>query len=173
MLILALVAAFLGPSALATTLSTPSTLNITVIGASNNHSVLECWALEPGFSESATPGISGNSVIGLGQGSGAVDFALIAEHADGGLHNAPAMQWVTFLSGSAHITLPDSEDEAWVSGGKYGTILALDTQDVSAEGHYTEYPSDEVTVAITVPIAAVPGHRVLYQGPCRDTEQDY
>jgi fatty acid/phospholipid biosynthesis enzyme len=42
---------------------------------------------------------------------------------------------VIFLSGLAHITLPNSTAEAWVSGGKTGAILALDTADVSALGH--------------------------------------
>lgn len=75
-----------------------------------------------------------------------------------------------FLSGLAHITLPHSKDEAWIRGGQKGAILALDTHDVSAEGHFTEYTSGEVTVAVEVPLDHVPGHRVLHKGACGDGE---
>ena len=81
-------------------------------------------------------------------------------------------RWVIFLSGLAHITLPESDDEAWIHGGKEGAILALDTAAVSAQGHYTEYPSDEVTVALQVPFKEVPGHRVLHRGACEGREVD-
>lgn len=82
---------------------------------------------------------------------------------------------MVFLSGLAYITLPRSDDEAWVLGGKHGMILALDTADVSADGHYTEYPSDEVTVALVVPLGEEeePAHRVLHQGACIATEVDF
>ena len=43
--------------------------------------------------------------------------------------------------------------EAWVTGGKNGAILALDTQEVSAEGHATTYPSGQMTVAVEVPLS--------------------
>lgn len=33
-------------------------------------------------------------------------------------------RFVTFLSGLIHITLPNSTDDAWVVGGKYGLIFA-------------------------------------------------
>lgn len=36
-------------------------------------------------------------------------------------------RFVVFLSGLIHLTLPNSTDEAWVVGGKYGMILAGDT----------------------------------------------
>jgi hypothetical protein len=76
---------------------------------------------------------------------------------------------VVFLSGLAHITLPNSTTEAWVEGGKNGAILALDTADVSALGHYTTYPSQERTTALQIPLGekGVPSHRVLHMGPCK------
>lgn len=46
----------------------------------------------------------------------------------------PIHRWVVFLSGLAHITLPHSNAEARVNGGKNGAILALDTAAVSTEG---------------------------------------
>ncbi|RAK82684.1 uncharacterized protein BO72DRAFT_482318 [Aspergillus fijiensis CBS 313.89] len=150
----------------ATTSSFPSTLNITTLTAHNNHSVLECWALQPGYSLTSEAGVSGNAVLNLGPITGNATNILIPANYDGGQHNAPALQWVIFLSGVAHITLPTSADEAWVTGGKNGAILALDTQEVSAEGHTTTYPSGQMTVAVEVPLAEVPAHRVLHSGAC-------
>ncbi|KAK9855361.1 hypothetical protein MYU51_002829 [Penicillium brevicompactum] len=65
-----------------------------------------------------------------------------------------------------------SEAEARVEGGKNGAILALDTADVSALGHYTTYPSKERTVALEIPLgeAGAPSHRVLHEGPCEGEE---
>lgn len=75
------------------------------------------------------------------------------------------------LEGLAHITLPDSDAEAWIPGGQHGVLLALDTADVSAEGHYTNYPSER-TVALQIPLGAggVPKHRVLHMGACSKAE---
>lgn len=77
-----------------------------------------------------------------------------------------------FLSGLAHITLPHSTAEAWIPGGKHGAILALDTADVSALGHYTVYPSQEQTVTLQIPLGedGVPDHTVLHLGACRGQE---
>ena len=76
-------------------------------------------------------------------------------------------RWVIFLSGLAHITLPNSTDEAYVYGGENGLIFAADTSDVSTLGHATNYPSKEETRAIQVPTGGtIPSHNVLYNGPC-------
>lgn len=76
------------------------------------------------------------------------------------------------LEGVAHITLPDSDVEARVSGGKHGVLLALDTADVSALGHITRYPGER-TVVLQIPLGAagVPTHRVVHQGGCTEAEQ--
>lgn len=81
-------------------------------------------------------------------------------------------RWVIFLSGLAHITLPHSGKEAWIRGGKEGAILALDTAKVSGDGHITKYPSDEVTVAMQLPLQGkkVPGHQILHGGACKGEE---
>ncbi|CAG8383892.1 unnamed protein product [Penicillium salamii] len=149
-----------------------STLNVTVLGARHNRSTLECWALKSGWETSAEPGTSGSSVLDLGAITGNATFTTLPAGFDGGRHNAPALQWVVFLSGLAHITLPNSTTEARVEGGKNGAILALDTADVSALGHYTTYPSEERTVALEIPLpkGEVPGHRVLHTGPCQGEE---
>ncbi|KAF4266860.1 hypothetical protein KXV22_007534 [Aspergillus fumigatus] len=167
---------FILPGAIATTAATsiPATLNITVVGARNNQSILECWSLEPGFESSTQPGIAGSASLSLGPVGGNATYTIVPAQFDGGIHNAPVRQWVTFLSGLAHITLPHSDDEVWILGGKHGTLLALDTADVSADGHYTEYPSNEVTVAMAVPLGdEEPAHRVLYQGACKATEVNF
>ncbi|TKA40659.1 hypothetical protein B0A49_13663, partial [Cryomyces minteri] len=82
---------------------------------------------------------------------------------------SPPPPIVLFLSGLAHITLPErtslnaSHDEL---GGADGLVLALD---VAGTGHVTTYPSDEPTVSVQLPLAGsegVPAHRVLGAGPC-------
>lgn len=97
-----------------------------------------------------------------------MSYSILPPRANAGLHTAPAMQWVVFLSGVAHVTLPNSTAEAWIQGGKYGVLFAADTSDVSKYGHLTEYPSDAATMALQIPTGGmVPEHEVLYQGPCQ------
>jgi hypothetical protein len=90
-------------------------------------------------------------------------------------HAYEIFRWVFFLSGVAHITLPHSSDEVFVVGGKHGGILALDTADVSADGHFTVYPTNEVTTALELPFAdgKVPPHVSLHDGPCTAEEQNF
>lgn len=76
--------------------TSPSTLNVTVLGAQNNHSTLECWALDPGFKQSSTPGTSGSEALSLGFVNGNASFSILPARFDGGLHNAPALQYVHF-----------------------------------------------------------------------------
>ncbi|GLA24908.1 hypothetical protein ACMYSQ_005970 [Aspergillus niger] len=153
-----------------TTTTFPNTLNITTLTAHNNQSVLECWALDPGYSTSAQAGVSGTAMLNLGPVTSNATNLLIPGEYDGGRHNAPTIQWVIFLSGVAHITLPTSTDEAWIVGGKNGAILALDTAEVSALGHSTTYPTEESTVVLEVALKEIPGHRVLHGGACGEDE---
>ncbi|CRG91291.1 hypothetical protein PISL3812_08339 [Talaromyces islandicus] len=155
----------------------PSSLNITTLTVSNNASVLQCWSLLTGFSTSTQPGISGSAIANIGvlDSTTNATFSVLPGQFDGGKHNAPVAQWVFFLSGVAHITLPHSSDEAFVVGGKHGGILALDTADVSADGHITVYPTNEVTAVLELPFAdgKVPPHVSLHDGPCTAEEQNY
>lgn len=75
---------------------------------------------------------------------------------------------VYFTSGLIHITLPNSTDEVWVQGGKYGLILAADTPDVSAHGHRTQYPGDATSIALQVPLSAEAklDYVLLHNGSC-------
>jgi hypothetical protein len=89
------------------------------------------------------------------------------------LTNLPSLErWVAFLSGLAHITLPNSTVEAYVPGGKNGLIFAADTAAVSTKGgHSTNYPSDSETIALQIPTGGtIPQHNVLYSGPCKQAE---
>ncbi len=76
------------------------------------------------------------------------------------------------MSGLANITLPNSNAQATVRGGKYGLIIAADTAAVSTLGHITEYPSNQETIALQIPTldGVVPAHRVLHGGACSGSE---
>ena len=75
---------------------------------------------------------------------------------------------MAFVSGLAHITIPNSTQQVWVRGGKHGLIIAADTAAVSTYGHITGYPSDQETVALQIPTAGgkAPEHRVLHESAC-------
>ena len=84
----------------------------------------------------------------------------------GGQHNAPVPQIVHFLSGVAHITLPDdASQELWLVGGVGGLLFAADT---TGTGHITTYPSDQETVGLVAPFEGgrVPGYEVVREGAC-------
>jgi len=95
-------------------------------------------------------------------------YTVIPPRFNGGLHNDPAPQYVAFLSGLAHVTLPNATGEVWIQGGKYGLLIAVDNAAVSKYGHITTYPSDADTVTLQVPFASgvAPDHTVLHEGPC-------
>jgi hypothetical protein len=72
------------------------------------------------------------------------------------------------MSGLVHITLPNSDHEAWIQGGKYGFLIAADTKNVSETGHITEFPGAADTVIAQFPFAnGLPQHAFLYEGPCK------
>ncbi|KAF2020470.1 hypothetical protein BU24DRAFT_487088 [Aaosphaeria arxii CBS 175.79] len=137
----------------------------TALLTKNNDSAFECWQLQTPFKRSSIPGISGTQSATI---SNVTNFAytILPPRYDGGLHNAPVPQMVHFLSGLAHLTLPnDHSTDAFVVGGVGGLLFATDT---TGTGHITRYPSDQETVAIAAPFAdgIVPEHIVLNDGPC-------
>jgi hypothetical protein len=150
--------------------TTTPALNLTAISTSNGSSIFECWQL-PKFHSSSSAGTVGALNSFLGNLDNAT-YTVIPPHFDGGLHNAPAPQFVAFLSGLAHITLPNDTAEAWVQGGKYGLIIAADSAEYSMYGHITTYPSNADTIAIQMPFEGgyFPTHSVLYEGPCQWSE---
>ncbi|TFY77615.1 hypothetical protein EWM64_g6398 [Hericium alpestre] len=148
-------------------MSSPSTLNVTAITAANGSSVFECWALNPGFNHSNQPGTAGASSLQLGDLANA-SYSILPARFNAGMHGAPNVQWVVFLSGLAHVTLPNATDEAWIPGGRNGVLFAADVPSVSKYGHQTEYPSGDETLALQIPTAdgKVPDHVVVHAGPC-------
>jgi hypothetical protein len=85
-----------------------------------------------------------------------------------------AIRLVFFVSGLIHLSLPNSTDEAWVQGGKYGLIVAADTANVSTHGHRTRYPGNDATVALQVPFANTGlKHGVLHPGACEYEEMAF
>ena len=74
-------------------------------------------------------------------------------------------RFFVLLSGLAHVTLPEGNDELWIMEGVNPLIIA---SDVHGDGHYTEYPSNKPTVALQIPFegGGMPEHRVIKQGVC-------
>ncbi|KAL8715670.1 MAG: hypothetical protein Q9225_006329 [Loekoesia sp. 1 TL-2023] len=173
LLLLPLQLLFQQPFALAAA-SPPKTLNLTTIAANpQKESVLECWQLTAPFVQSSVPGTTGSVIAQLGQTNN-TSYGLIPPQFDGGLHNAPAIQYVAFTAGKAVISFPNSTAGATIYGGRNGLILAADIASVSTYGHITKYPSNQVTVLLQIPLAnnKVPDHTVLHEGPCTRGEQN-
>ncbi|KAL1848874.1 hypothetical protein Daus18300_013486 [Diaporthe australafricana] len=142
--------------------------NITALGAANNASTIECWQMDTPFTISTQQGTAGSAQLQLGNAS-TVSYSVLPAQYDAGVHNAPANQWVLFLTGLAHISLPeDPTTSAYVLGGEFGLIFAADTADVSGVGHSTSYPGNTETVAVQVPTldGEIPAHSILHDGPC-------
>ncbi|CAN8101522.1 unnamed protein product [Discula destructiva] len=147
-------------------------LNVTALSAANNASTLECWQIDTPFTVSTQPGTAGSAQLQLGNLS-TLSYSVLPAQFDAGVHNAPANQWVIFLSGLAYITLPaDKTTSVYVSGGQFGLIFAADTADVSGTGHSTAYPGMTETVALQIPTedGEIPPHSVLHAGPCTAIE---
>lgn len=83
------------------------------------------------------------------------------------------IRWNAFLSGRTHITIPNSAQSVWITGGKHGLLLAADTADVSTSGHVSSTGNEEVT-GLMIPTAKgeLPSHNVLHQSPCTREEME-
>ncbi|KAH7135545.1 hypothetical protein B0J11DRAFT_576127 [Dendryphion nanum] len=156
---------------LAVFVTAQSNPNITYLTATalvtktNNNSAFECWQLTEPFKRSSVPGVSGTQVATVSNNTNFA-YTILPPRYDGGIHTAPAVQLVHFLSGIAHLTLPhDDSVDAWILGGVGGLLFAVDT---TGTGHRTQYPSDQVTVAITAPFEGgkIPRYTILADGPC-------
>ncbi|KAF2023705.1 hypothetical protein EK21DRAFT_80253 [Setomelanomma holmii] len=131
----------------------------------NNSTIIQCWKLTTSFKRSSIPGISGTQVATISNNTN-LAYTILPPRYNGGLHTAPAPQLVHFLSGIAHVTLPqDNTADIWIVGGKGGLLFATDTTGV---GHITTYPSDQETVALVAPFAGgvIPSFEVQNEGPC-------
>lgn len=131
----------------------------------NNHTTIQCWRLTNPFVTSSTPGTVGAQAAVL---ANVTNFAytILPPRFNGGQHTAPVPQMVHFVSGLAHITLPDDpRQELWLPGGAGGLLFAVDT---TGSGHVTTYPSDQSTLGILVPFEGgqLPGYEVIKEGAC-------
>jgi hypothetical protein len=80
-------------------------------------------------------------------------------------------RWVSFLSGEACVTLPNSTDSVYIPGGANGLIFAADTAARSTLGHTTIYPSSAETRVLQIPTGGVvPNHSLLHEGPCMNVK---
>lgn len=68
-------------------------LNVTAIGAQSGSSTLECWQMDQPFATSSTPGTSGSAQTSLDKVS-SLSYTIIPSNFDGGIHHAPANQYV-------------------------------------------------------------------------------
>ncbi|KAK5121602.1 hypothetical protein LTR85_004774 [Meristemomyces frigidus] len=136
-----------------------------------NHSALQCWQFTDPATVSSEAGTSGSATFAFANTTETI-YTVIPARFNGGTHNAPVPQIVTFLSGLAHITLPvavhgnSTLDEAWIVGGADGFLIAVDT---GGTGHITTYPTDQPTVSLQIPFASmedVPAYSVVSEGPC-------
>ncbi|KAI0426735.1 hypothetical protein F5Y09DRAFT_345382 [Xylaria sp. FL1042] len=148
--------------------ATSLNLNVTAIGAKDGSSTLECWQIDNPFDNPTQPGLLGTAQLLLGATS-SLSYSIAPPNFDRGLHNAPQKQWVVFLTGVAHITLPDDNTtDAFIIGGPFGLIFAADTDDVSTKGHRTQHIGLTETILFEMPTAdgEVPQYHVLHMGPC-------
>lgn len=73
--------------------ATPTYLNLTALSASDGLSNLECWQLSAPFVVSHEAGTSGAAIEQLGDLANA-SFSVLPARFNGGLHRAPAVQYV-------------------------------------------------------------------------------
>jgi len=137
-----------------------------LVTTAHNTTQLQCWNLTLPFVTSSVPGTIGSQSLSFLTRN--LTYTVIPPRFDAGLHNAPVPQLVHFISGVAHVTLPQQPDGTglWLVGGKAGLLFAVDT---TGQGHVTQYPSDEVTVGIVAPFegGVVPQHTVIKEGACQ------
>ncbi|KAF9690842.1 hypothetical protein EKO04_011206 [Ascochyta lentis] len=146
---------------------TPNSTHLTVpaLVTINNRTTIQCWRLSVPFQTSSTPGVVGARVATITNVTN-MAYTVLPPRFDGGLHRAPVPQLVHFVSGLAHVTLPDDpSQELWLVGGVGGLLFAADT---TGPGHITRYPSDQDTIGILAPFegAKVPEYDLVTDGAC-------
>jgi hypothetical protein len=71
---------------------TATHFNLTAISAANGRSTIECWQIKKPFDVSADPGTAGTMSQQLGDLTN-LTFTILPPKFDGGLHNAPFVQY--------------------------------------------------------------------------------
>ncbi|ETS87617.1 hypothetical protein PFICI_01445 [Pestalotiopsis fici W106-1] len=140
-------------------------LNVTAVTHINGESALQCWQLPGRFRASLEAGAANGSYALLGDKAANAILTVIPAGSDGGFHHAEP-QWVYFITGLAHITLPLSSDQAWINGGKYGLVWIGDRANVSRLGHRIFFAEQSVTLSLLSEDDREPTHTVVRQGAC-------
>ncbi|KAJ6437368.1 Endonuclease/exonuclease/phosphatase [Purpureocillium lavendulum] len=138
-----------------------------VVSRGDGSAGFECWEMATPFKQYPT---TGQAISGLAHVSN-VSYVVLPPRSNEGIHKPPHPMFFALLSGQAHITLPRGKDELWVTAGVDGLIVA---NDVTGEGHVTEYPLDKPSVALQIPFrdGKTPPHRVVHEGPCPPQDAD-
>ncbi|RJE23401.1 hypothetical protein PHISCL_04253 [Aspergillus sclerotialis] len=136
-----------------------------IVEDANGTASIECWKLTTPFHKYPTTGMS----LPLGDVSN-ITYVALPPRSGEGIHNPPHPMLFVLLSGLAHVTLPDGDDEAWIVEGVNGLLVAADANGV---GHYTDYPSDKTTIALQVPFSdgVIPEHTIVHSGACQSDSQ--
>ena len=87
-----------------------------------------------------------------------------------GLSDLVYLRYVVFVAGAAIITVPGSDEIAYVEAGKNGLLFAADTAALSSGGHVTYFNKETFLMQIPTAGGIVPNHTVLYTGQCRGEE---
>ncbi|KAI0008110.1 hypothetical protein F4779DRAFT_467220 [Xylariaceae sp. FL0662B] len=132
-----------------------------LVSDQDGKAAFECWEISTPFSSYPTVG---NVIPGLADVAN-VSYVVLPPRSNEGLHRPPHPMFFVLLSGSAHVTLPDGKADLWIRAGTNGLMVATDT---IGQGHYTEYPSDELSVALQIPFlnGVLPEHLVANRGVC-------
>jgi hypothetical protein len=77
-----------------------------------------------------------------------ITYVVLPAGSDEGLHHPPSPMLFVLVSGMAHVTLPSSDDDLWITEWGNQVIVA---NDIHGVGHYTAYPLDRETVALQLP----------------------
>ncbi|KAF9020101.1 hypothetical protein BDZ89DRAFT_1072482 [Hymenopellis radicata] len=143
-----------------------SVVDITAFIGKNNVTTLECWT-------GPATALGGMNVHSLGDISGGTHLVFPKGPAfDGGSRNAPALQFVIILKGSALLTFPqpDSAPDTLLETLRLTPdhiYIAGDTADVSALGHHTLVAGGSRILQLPIKggVAAL-GERIVRNGAC-------
>ncbi|CAI6044706.1 unnamed protein product [Clonostachys chloroleuca] len=114
-------------------------------------------------------------------------YSVAPPNYDGGLHVAPHNQlgletpdantmtrWLVKIAGHGVVTVPsDPSQVAYIGDPESSFLFAMDTAEISDEGHRSVYPGNTQTIVMQIPTVdnLVPDHTVLHSGPC--VSKDY
>ncbi|KAH8889046.1 hypothetical protein GQ53DRAFT_748530 [Thozetella sp. PMI_491] len=132
-----------------------------VVSDEDGRAKFECWEMAQPFVRYPT---TGEAIMGLADVSN-VSYVVLPPKSKEGLHKPPHPMFFVLLSGRAHVTLPEGDDELWIEAGVNGFMIAID---IVGDGHYTEYPSDKPSVALQLPFSEgrIPEYRLVKSGVC-------